>query len=176
MLYWFVMAPAGIDGASACTRQTTSLFCRYRLIRRNSTRWRTSGTISGAISSACVSGTTTKPSWRPVRRPGSSSSVIPSASIPSLTALGHGSILRAPGTNHRSPTGADDLGDGDAATQECAEQIEPDDAPEFLDRRLDHRVVLWCRAARVIVQDMQVAELVNVEVGYRISTRGLKYP
>src|SRR5688500_10945352 len=45
-----------------------------------------------------------------------------------------------------------------AATEEGAEEIQPDDAPEFLDRRIDHGVVLRCGAPRVVVEHVQTAE------------------
>jgi hypothetical protein len=44
----------------------------------------------------------------------------------------------------RPAAGADDLRDGDAAAKERAEQIEPDDAPEFFYWRFDHGVVVRC--------------------------------
>ena len=47
-----------------------------------------------------------------------------------------------------------------AAAEKGAEQVELDDAPEFHDGRFDHIVVLWRRAARIVVQYVEVAELI----------------
>jgi hypothetical protein len=40
------------------------------------------------------------------------------------------------------------------APEECAKQIEPDRAPELLDRCFDHRVVSRGRSTRVVVQNV----------------------
>ena len=61
--------------------------------------------------------------------------------------------------DHAAAAGADQLGDGEAAAEEGAEQIEPDDPPELFQRRVHRRVVLRRGAAGVVVQDVDGAEM-----------------
>ena len=67
------------------------------------------------------------------------------------------------------PPDPDDLGNAEAAAKERAEQIQLDGAPELLDRGFDHGVVLRRRAAGVVVQYVQPAEVLH-----RGADRGLE--
>ena len=96
---WCATVPVGTNRAADCASPTTSRCCPCRPTRRNSIRWRTSGTISVATNSANGSGTAIRKLSPPAKTPGSSCSVIPSASIPSPIVPGHGSMFESAGIN-----------------------------------------------------------------------------
>jgi hypothetical protein len=64
----------------------------------------------------------------------------------------------------RSATRFGDRRNAEAAAEEGAEQIEFDDAPEFLDRGVDDGVVHVGRSAGVVVQNVQRAVMVHCRV------------
>src|SRR5271165_1900291 len=63
--------------------------------------------------------------------------------------------------DHRTASGLDKFGDPEPATKECAVKVELYRPPEFIERRVDCRIVPRGRPAGVIMEHVEMAELVD---------------
>ena len=75
--------------------------------------------------------------------------------------------------DHRPAARLDQLGDAEAAAEKCAVEVELDRPPEFIERGVDRGIVLRGRAAGIVVENVEAAELVDGGADRRLEDVGV---
>jgi len=63
--------------------------------------------------------------------------------------------------DYRTASGLEKFGDAEPAPEKCAVKVELDRPPEFIEGRVDRRIVPRGRAASIVMEHVETAELVD---------------